>query len=113
MAEKCRSGASGDGAVGSPEAACRLSRASSLVEAVPFCLTTHPRRGVYILCFQKKEVNPKKKLGRVRLTATLCHHAPPDCRMLRRGSSHLHMFKERYSTLEPSFSRQQVNGTET
>ena len=105
MAVKCRSGASGDGAVGNPVAACGLARASSCVEAVPFCLTNHPRRGVRVLCFQKKEVNPKKKLGRVRLTATLSSPSPPDCRMLRRGASHLHMFKERYSTSEPSFSR--------
>ena len=77
MAVKCRSGASGDGAVGNPVAACGLARASSCVEAVPFCLTNHPRRGVRVLCFQKKEVNPKKKLGRVRLTATLSSPSPP------------------------------------
>ena len=54
MAEKCRSGASGDGAVGSLEAPCRLARASSCVEAVPFCFTAHPAEGVICCVFKKK-----------------------------------------------------------
>ena len=54
MAVKCRSGASGDGAVGNPVAACGLARASSCVEAVPFCLTTHPAEGFMYCVFKKK-----------------------------------------------------------